>query len=483
MHKKIITIALLLALCGFQAVAQDEDKVAISGDLTTIFTLGNAAEDQKIDDPTAVGAYFNSPTDKTRKNGYYIAANLYATLRPFPWLEGYFKLYAIQRPGSFYHPLQMENMGAKSFTAGYVDTLVVDAVYGRASVFEAIDLDLPVNLFLKGGKYKAQASQYGIISKYRTEQVLYMMNTKTDFTYELEVGMVEPVKWSLSAATNYLLSESVNRLYDIDGGMSKHGNEVLNEYAPQFLIGVRAQNLLDAANVELLYGQNVSNIYSGHAAGFSANYKVDINDGLSIPIGLSFAFHEKNIDLLGQAAVVPSASTTVTTIDFRESMGIALGTGVRFKTDLFNVDFNLAGAFNNIKHIYRNDLNIIKLSTDTMFTWDGKFFVGGGAIFGTLADAKWETTDEAMANQGESFFSHVFTLAENVGFEVYGGINLSPASKFVIGFNQNKGISLNNMLEARHEAQMKYKQVDSSWSQSMGLAEAGGLYLKFFFRF
>jgi len=480
MLKKIIAAGLLLALFGFHAAAQDAEKVAISGDLTTIYTLGNASKEQKIDDPTAVGAYFNSQSDKTRKNGYYTAANLYASLKPFPWIEGYFKVYAIHRPGSFYQPLQMENMGARAFdTAG---GFTLDAVYGRASVFEAVKLDLPINLFLKGGKYKAQASQFGIISKYKTEQVLYMMNTKTDFTYELEIAMAEPVKWSLSAATNYLFNESVNRLYDEDGGIAKHGNEVLNEYAPQFLIGARVFDLYNAS-AEILYGQNVSNIYSGHAAGFSANYKLDLMDGsLSVPIGLQFAFHEKNIDMLGQAAVVPSASATITTIDFRNSLGGALGVGARYKAELFNIDFNVAGSFSNIKHIYRNDLNIIKLSMDGMFTFDTKYFIGGGVIFGTLADAKWETTDKAIKESGESFYSHTFTLKENIGYEVYGGVNLGNTSKFVIGFNQNKGISLNNMLEARHEGQMKYKQEGSSWSLD-NLAEAGGLYFKFFFRF
>jgi len=41
---------------------------------------------------------------------------------------------------------------------------------------------------------------------------------------------------------------------------------------------------------------------------------------------------------------------------------------------------------------------------------------------------------------------------------------------------------MNNMLESRHEGQMKFKQADTNWAQDQ-LAEAGGLYCKFFFKF
>jgi len=475
MRKKIIAAGVLLVLLGFPAAAQEEDKVTISGDFTAIYTLGNATEDQKIDDST-LGAYY------LKKNGYYTAANLYATLRPLPWLEGYFKVYAIHRPGSFYQPLQMESMGARAFDTPGGFTL--DAVYGKANILDALELDTGLDLYVKGGKYKAQPSQFGIISKYKTEQVLYMMNTKTDFTYELEVGMPEPVKWSLSGAINYLLTESVSRLYDEDGGIGKHGWEDLGKYAPQFLITAKLLDL-NGINAELLYGQNVSNIYSGHSAGLSANYKVDINDDLTIPIGVQFAFHEKNIDLLGQTAsateVALSGSNTGT-VDFRESMAAALGIGVRYNADPLNVDFNVAGTFANIKHIYRNDLSVIKLSADAMLTFQNKYFLGGGVILGSLLDATWETTEKAQAESGEQYYNHTFTLQENMGYEIYGGVNLGNTSKLVIGFNQNKGISMNNMLETRHEAQMKYKQKDSSWSQD-NLAEAGGLYFKLFFKF
>lgn len=477
MLKRIICVGFILTAFVFMAAAQDInlDRWVFSGDLTTIYTLGNASDDQRIDTDTAtVGAFFNSPTTGTRKNGYYTAANLIATFRPESWIEGYFKLYAVHRPGSFYMPLQMENLNRNDLS------LSLDSVFGRVSVFDALNLELPVELFLKAGKYKAQASQYGVISKYKTEQVLFMMNTKTDFTYEIGVAVESPVNLSFSAATNYLLHQSVQRTYDEDGAF-KHGNFVLNQYAPQFILAARLHdfNSLDA---EILYGQNVSNIYSGHAIGASARYVLDISDEMSVPIGFSFAFHEKNIDILGQAAIAedlrwPNATTTLTTNDFRASVGAALGAGLRYKTDLFNLDANIAGSFYYIKHYYRNDLPIFKLSVDSMFTMD-RYFAGAGLIFGNLINSQWKTRDGIS----DEDYDHTFGLLENFGYEIYAGFNIGSNSRFVIGFNQNRGISLNNMLEARHEGQMKYKQAGTNWAQDQ-LAEAGGLYIKFFFRY
>ena len=476
MLKRMVMIGFLLGILGFQAIAQNSDaEVVISGDLTTIYTIGNASDDQRIDtDPQTAGAFFNNPVTGTRKNGFYTAANLYSTLRPFPWLEGFFKIYAISRPGSFYMPLSMENLARQDFA------LTLDAVYGKASVFGMLNLDMPVDLILKAGKYKAQAAQYGVISKYKTEQLLYMMNTKTDFTYELDVTMESPFKLGFSAVTNYLLNESVQRHYDEDGGYGLHGDPVLNEYAPQFMIGVNLQDF-NNVNAELIYGQNVSNIYSGHAVGFSARYLAGVNENISVPVGLTVAFYEKNIDMMGQAAVSEkaAASGNATTMSFRESFGAALGAGLRLEKDIFNFEFNLAGTFSSVKHYYRNDLSLLKLSADAMVTLLDNYFIGAGIIMGTLADAEWKTREDA---RDKDEYENTFTFAENLGYEIYAGINLISNGKFIIGFNQNKGLTLNNMLEAKHEGQMKYKQADSNWALD-NLAEAGGLYFKFFFKF
>ena len=489
MLKKLIVTGLMLVVLGFMVSAQDvDDKFVISGDLTTIYTIGNADEkEQRMGtDPQVVGQYFNNPYTGTRKNGFYTAANLYATLRPTNWIEGYFKLYGVHRPGSFYMPLQMENMNRGDFT------LTLDAVYGRVNVFGALGYEWPVSLFLKAGKYKAQASQYGIVSKYKTEQVLYMMNLKTDFTYELEVAYtgLDAMKLSIFAATNYLWNQSVQRFYDEDGGMGLHGTPVVNEFAPQFLVGIKLFDInagILRANVELLYGQNVSNIYSGHAAGLSSRFNLNISDAISIPIGLQFAFHEKNLDVLGQSAIAENlawakATDTMTTMEFRNTVAAALGVGFRFKHEIVAVEANLAGSFYSIQHYYRNNLNILKMSLDTQVTFLDKYFIGGGVILGNLLKSTWQTTEKAAADNKEPYYDHTFELKDNLGFEVYAGLNLGNTSKFVIGFNKNKGISVNNMLESRHEGQVKFKQADTNWGTDQ-LMEAGGLFFKFYFRF
>ena len=480
MLKRFVIVGLFLAVAVSFVAAQDsEQKFVVSGDLTTIYTVGNADYEQRVDvDQSIAGAFFNVPGTGTRKNGYYTAVNLFTSFKPLSWLEGQFKIYWVHRPGSFYLPLQMENLSRHTLGENAV---ILDGAYGKVSVFEALGFNLPVELTFKAGKFKSEASQFGVISKYRIERVLYMMNTKTDFTYEFGFGITAEnlPKISFVAATNYLFDQSVQRYYDEDGAVM-HGVQVLNEYAPQFLFALRLQDLA-GVNAELLYGQNVSGIYSGHAAGASVRYAINIGDSFSIPLGLSFAFHEKNIDILAQAAIAEPlawAGQNITTMSFRNSIGAALGAGLRYKHEIVNLDFNLAGAFYNIKHYYRTDLNVLKLSADVMATFVGNYFIGGGVIFGNLLKSVWETRKGVI----QESYHHEFGVLDNMGYEVYAGINLGNSSRFVIGFNQNKGISLNNMLEARHEGQLKYKQKDTNWSEDE-LAEAGGLYIKFFFRF
>jgi hypothetical protein len=471
----------LVPLIAFQAAAQPSQAVySVSGDLTAIYTLGNAADDQLVGENGA-GAYFSDPASGiiAKKNGFYTAANVYTRFSPFPWLEGYFKLYAVSRNGSFYLPLQMENNDVKDFTKD----LTIDMVYGRVSVFNALGLQMPVDLFVKAGKYKAQASNYGTISRYGTEDALYTMNIKNDFTYELGVDFESPFKLSASAAANYRLTEAVQRYYDEDGGMGLHGNAVPGKFAPQLIAMIKLRDFGDMFSAELLYGNNVFGSYSGHAAGFSARYTLrDITDGLSIPIGLSFGFYEKNIDLLGRAAILPGANEH--TMSFRNAWSAGLGTGIRFsRPELFDLDFNLGGGFSSIRHYYRTDLAVFKLSLDAVFTWQRRFFAGGGFVAGTLTDAEWKTRDDVDITLDNNGYDHTFTFAENCGYEVYAGINLNKNGKIVIGFNQNKGLSLNHMLEAKTEGQIKYKQAGTEWNTSNKLVEAGGLYFKCVFRF
>jgi len=476
MKKRLLIVCIILTVIIFHAVAQDDNeaKFTVSGDLTTIYTIGNADETQKFPEPVA-GAFGGDPNKPAKKNGFFTAVNLYANLHPFPWLEGYFKLYAINRPGSVYFPLQMENTDPKDFTAD----MTFDSVYASANIFQALNLDLPVDLFIKAGKFKSQASAFGVVSKYGTEQILYLMNIKNDFTYELEFALNSPVNITASVAANYRLDEATQRYYDEDG-MEDHGIPVPDKYAPQIFTSIKMHKFEIPAgdlSAEILYGNNVSNIYSGHAVGFSTLYSLGIGDNIKVPIGLLASYYQKNIDVLANAAVVPEKGDN--TMNFRDSISVGLGTGLRLESDAFDLSFNFGGTYNFIKHYYRNDLSIIKLSADTMFTFSKMYFIGGGIIAGTINDVNWKTRDDADPTKDE--YDHTFTLADNLGYEIYVGINLSKSGKFVIGFNQNKGLSLNNMLETKVEGQMKYKQLDTEWKDR--LIEAGGLYFKFTAKF
>jgi hypothetical protein len=472
--KKLIIFAVFMIICVFTTAAQLQDATfRFSADLTTIYTLGNADDTQYIGQPGA-GAFRSDPTNNVaaKKNGYYTATHLRAFFNPFPWLNGYFRLYWVSRPGTFYLPLQTENVGGKDFD------LSLDNMFARASIFEALDLDMPVELFFKAGKYKAQASYFGTVSRYQIEHPLFLMHTKTDFTYELGAVLEYPFRLSASFATNYLLTEAIERRYDEPGGMGLQGTIVPNSYAPSFLTLVQFEDETLGIKAELLYGQNVSGIFSGHAAGFSALYNLELSETMSLPVGLSFGFYEKNVDLLGRAVLAnPPASEPDHTRDFRNSWMAGFGTGLRLAMDPLDINFNLAGNYSSIGHFYRDNLNVFGMSIDTQITLQGRYFIGGGFIAGTLMDATWKTKE----GEDRDDFNHTFTFMENFGYEIYAGLNLAKNGRFLIGFNQNKGLSLNHMLEARTDGQMKYKQAGTEWADK--LVEAGGLYIKFLVRF
>jgi hypothetical protein len=230
---------------------------------------------------------------------------------------------------------------------------------------------------------------------------------------------------------------------------------------------------------ELVYGQNVSDIYSGHSFGAGFLYTLSaIPDTLTVPIGLGFVWHEKNIDLLSRTASLDMGKETV---DFRSTVSGALSAGARFKSGIIGIEGNLAGVFTMIEHIYRDPLQIISASLDVEATFIENYFIGGGLVAGTLADARWKTKDDPQyAPLDGGGFDRTYSLADNIGYEVYGGLNLGNNSRFVIGFNQNKGISMNYNMENKAEGQMKYQLAGSDIP---GSYETGGLYFKFYFRF
>jgi hypothetical protein len=470
---KQVLISALLILLALPLFAQDTDEAPfrLTGNLNAIYTFGIAGRDQMLATGTGDGAY------EEYKNGYFIETNLYAMFKPVSFIEGYFKLYTIARPGSFYVPLSLEPKSDQNFGVS------LDRVYGRVNVFEALSLSLPVDLYFKTGKYKGESARYQNFSKFGLENVLSRMESANTYNYELEVAL-RPLNddFTISAAFigNYRFDESIPRLYDVDGAVSDHGAPVLGEYAPQFMAYIRTWNLdLGGGHFsgELIYGQNVSDIYSGNSIGAAFRYNLPaIPDTLSIPIGLGFVWHEKNIDLLSNSA---SNSQGRETIDFRSTIGGALSLGARFNSGDIRIDGNLAGVFTLIEHIYRDPLQIISLSFDLEFAYD-RVFLGCGFIAGSLTDARWQTKpDTATTNYGAldgGGYDRTFTFADNMGYEVYLGLNLFRNCRLIIGFNQNKGIAMNYGLESKAEGQMKYQLADSDLP---GSYETGGVFMKF----
>jgi len=470
MKRIVVSTALLFVVLSlFAQDAEEDQRVQVTGNINAIYTFGNAGKDQMLGTGTGDGAY------EEQKNGYFVESNLYVRLRPVSYLEGYFKLYAIARPGSFYVPLSVEPKSEQSFG------LTLDRMYGRVSVFEALDLSLPLELYLKTGKYKGESARYQVISKIGLENILYKMETANTYNYEVEAAykpLGDDFTVSASFVGNYRFDEGIPRLYDNDGGVSDHGQLVLGEYAPQFMGFLRFTELDLAGgrlNAEAVYGQNVADIYSGHSAGVDLTYVLPVGDSLSLPVGLGFIWHEKNIDMLSRSA---SSEMGKGTIDFRNTLGTALALGARFKTDSIWIDGNLVGVFSQIEHIYRDPLQIISGSAEVQLTFLERYFLGGGFIAGTLMDAQWKTKDDPSAIQKDTVIDHTFSFADNFGYEVYGGLNLWNNSRFVIGFNQNKGIAMNYNAENKAEGLMKYRLAGSE-SSLYPQYETGGLFLKF----
>jgi len=473
--KRIFVCLLMLFSVALLLFAQDEEAQVfkLTGNLNAIYTLGNASKDQMLGTGTGPGAY------EEQKNGYFLETNLYVLLKPVSFLEGYFKLYAIARPGSFYVPLSLESKTEQNF--GFS----LDRMYVKVSVFDALDLSLPVELYLKTGKYKGEASRYHVISKSGLENILFRMETVSTYNYEVEAAY-KPLNndFTISAnfLSNYRFDEAIPRLYDNDGGVSDHGMPVLGEYAPQFIASLRFKDvdLADSRlNAEVIYSQNIADIYSGHSVGVDAGYSVPIKgtmgNTLSIPLGLGFVWHEKNIDLLSRTASYEQGKET---ISFRNTLSAALAVGARFKTGNIGLDGNLAGIFTHIEHIYRDPLQVISAALEVQLTFLDRYFLGGGFVAGTLADTRWKTKDDPKYGPLDGGgFDRTFSFADNFGYEVYGGINLWNNCRFVIGFNQNKGIAMNYNLENKPEGQMKYRLAGSELSDPQ--YEAGGFYLKF----
>jgi hypothetical protein len=295
-------------------------------------------------------------------------------------------------------------------------------------------------------------------------------------------------------------NEQVKQYYDSDSEESimSHFNET-GEFAmlpmhvslkiPQIDLGIAT------LQAELLYALNGMNISSGHSMGVGIGAKLHILDNLSIPLGLGAAFFEKNIDTFTSSAIETSSYESFYghngyskadsyTLGMRQALRAGFGAGVEFSLDeLLKLDFNVGFAYSQIAHIYRDTLQLLSASAEIRALFLNTIIVGGGIVFGSLTEEEWVVKDSianAPRRPGEStdrelFEGHTFSLMGDMGFEVYLGMQMQKA-RFILGYNMNRGISMSRFLEALPDAQQKYRQAGTEFSE--GLFERGGVFAK-----
>jgi hypothetical protein len=460
-----------LALFGFAAAALSA-QVNIAQDAVAAYALGFAAADQAISSGEA-GAY------GYERNGYSLAGNVQLKASLEPGYDIVVKLAARGRTGSPYLELQLPPSSAAT------GSLSLDSVYGRINVWGERKLAFPVELYLWAGKYSVAASNPAKLSRWGTEAALGMLKLPSVPNAGLEMVKVstDPDQISdfgfatlnVQAHSGGAYDQALPRLYDTDGSMSAHGKAMIGEYAPQLYASARLTNyVLPFAylSAEAVYTLNGAGIYSGNSFGLAAQFNIPLKSPvLFLPVGLDFGFYEKNVDILSGSIGTALADNTT---DFRASWKAGLAAGLRY-TVLFQTaaEITLAGSWSHIGHIYRDPIDLFGCSLDAKYTL-GDFFVGAGALAGTLADVTWKT--KAGVSTMFDDYARTFKPLENYGLEAYGGLNLGEKASIVVGVNKNRGLALGYAIEAVKDGQMKYRQSGSAASD--GRYETFAFYLK-----
>ena len=477
---------ILLSLCIlFPVSAQDDTQpFQIYGEVIGMYTIGLEDDAQTIivnNPPFPPGVYDDL---RNGKNGYYTSVNINFIYNPVSYVDVYAKFLARVRPGSPYIPLQLENSDADDFSVS------IDSAYGKVNAIEGLGFDSPLGIFIKVGKYDTTPANFQNVSRYGAESVMKKLRTKNTYALQLaaeyQADIFESVGFSFTIGHKF--NEGITPLYDTDGSMGDHGKPSLEEkYDIPMHIALQMKKLntpLGAVSAELLYVYNAENIYSGSNFGADLGWEIAIPgmDALKIPVGAGFALYEKNIDSFASTALNTENKIYINTLDkndhdtisFRRALRIGGALGARYAVEDFNAELNFGYSYSQIAHIYRDTLTLNALSADLKVTLFGKYFIGGGVYVGTLGEVEWKTSADAD-NTHEIGYIRIFKPEENIGYEVYGGL-LFGKSRFVVGYNCNKGLSMNNSIESIPEAQIKYRQKDTLMED--GLFENGGVFVK-----
>ncbi len=457
-------------------------------DACAFYSYGIAGVDQ-IMAPTGEPGIF-----REQENGYNVNTGFGFKANVAYVYDLYVKLIARSRMGSPYQELQLTPASYDSFS------LSVDSLYGKIDIFNGLKLNLPIGLYLTAGKFQAAAANYGKVSLYGMDSALNMIKLKTDVNVGLDVsytfGVLEQMlettysSITLQAYTGGRFDDMIQRLYDTNG-VNDHGNVVPASFDWQIFAALKLNSLVlpfGTLSAEADYMYNGAGIYSGNSFGASVlltptlvkprevsedSYETPTPMSqamLTLPVGLGFAFYDKNIDALAGNV---SPDVGLGTIDFRNTIRAAASVGARFLIEyVAAADLTLSGTYTLVNHFWRSPISIFGASADAKFTWQEKYFIGGGVIFGTLTDVTWQSTADAPSAED---YLHTFTLPQNMGWEAYLGITIGKAV-ITAGVNNNKGLSMNYGLESLKDGEMKYRQPGTTDDQK--LWETFGIFLK-----
>jgi len=510
MMKKMFFLFFLIVIFGVSAYGQmvfngptEEFKLKISGEMGGMVSAGFQTDKQSANNAggEAPGVYYpNMQTGRdasvgTGKNGYYNNFDLVFFLSPISYVEMYAKFKTRYQPGSPYMPFQLDTASEENYA------IKTDTAWARVNAVSGLGFNIPLDVWLKIGKFKAEASHFNRVSRFGVEGVLEPLQTGTNHLMQMEAvyNLPETGSIALAFSTHLKLNNELKDYYDLD---SKE-NAVLNHYSETGLfaeipvhISLKMREFdfsFMTLQAELLYALNGLHISSGHSFGAGIGAKISVLDNLTIPVGIGAAFTEKNIDPFTGSAVEKSSyepfyigngysKADSYTLGLRQSLRIGFGAGLEFfLDDTMKAELNIGFAYSQIAHIYRDTLDLMSLSADFRAVFLNRFVLGGGIIMGSLIDSEWKVKEGVNERRPgemidrELFEGHTFSLIENMGFEVYGGFLVNNA-KFILGYNINKGLSMNKYLEALPDAQLKYLQADTSYSG--GLFERGGFFVK-----
>jgi len=512
--KKIALIFALLAFGASVLHAQvdvqtrygDGPRLVLSGEFLGIYTFGFASDDQVLGLPTDPLGSLQAPhgvfdNETNGRNGHMTRMDFSMMLSPVSWADLYVQFRARSRVGNPYVPLMLSADSADDFSLSF------ESAWGRVNLIDGLGLDMPLDVFVQAGLFPTAPASFQRVTRFGTENVMSRLRLANDPALQLEGvfrGLAFAEAVSLTVASSQRFNEAITPIFDGDGVGGLHGEATAEEiYALPLLVAARIRGIatpVGGLSAELVYALNADGIFSGH--NFGANARFDIVppglDDLIVPIGLAVGLTEKNMDPMARAAHgLPATSPSnslflgtginndhlesyLSTVSFRRSLRLGLGAGVRFRpTDTVSTEFNLGFSYSQIAHIYRETLTLNSASVDLRVTFDDRFFLGGGIFLGTLADATWRSFTCADGTNPEVGFERVFTLSENMGFEAHFGINMGQ-SRFVIGYNMNRGLSMGNGIEAMSEAQIITLQPGSSIGDN--LFQTGGLFTKLVIR-